>query len=300
MRGSALTLGCCAVVMMVEGLSLAQGGGTPALAARPAWRPPGVVFVKEPVYDTTPPTLPLSLNAPAILIFSKQNGYAEQKQVLASDLALVEMAEREGWSYFVTENGAVFNAEQLKHFQAVVWNNTSGDVLTPAQRDAFKSYMEGGGGFVGIHGAGGDPSYAWKWYVDTLIGAQFIGIATGPQFTQATIKVEDRNDPATRLLPENWSRVDEWYSFAASPRAKVHVLAAVDESTYSPRAGAKDLRMGDHPVVWKHCVGSGRAFYSALGHAANTYDEPLHLAMLRGAIEWAAGVAGEGCPAGKK
>ena len=254
-------------------------------------------MVKEPIYDATPPTLPMSLNVPAILIFCKQNGYSEQDQVLASNLALVEMAEREGWSYFVTENAAVFNAEQLKHFQAVVWNNTSGDLLTPSQREAFKTYIEGGGGFVGIHGAGGDPVYAWRWYVDTLIGAQFIGIANGPQFQQAMIKVEDRNDPATRLLPKNWSRVDEWYSFAASPRAKVHVLAAVDESTYSPMAGTKDLRMGDHPVVWKHCVGSGRVFYSALGHATSTYEEPLHLALLRGGIEWAAGLAGEGCPA---
>jgi uncharacterized protein len=253
-------------------------------------------MVRQPIYDTVAPTLPMSLRSPAILIFSKQNGYSEQKQVLASDLALVEMAEREGWSYFVTDNAAVFNAEQLKQFQAVVWNNTSGDLLTEDQRQAFKNYMEGGGGFVGVHGAGGDPTYSWKWYVDTLIAAQFIGIASSPQFQQATIKVEDLSDPATRLLPAEWSRVDEWYSFAASPRGKVHVLASVDEGTYSARAGGKDLRMGDHPVVWKHCVGQGRAFYSALGHSVGSYEEPLHLALLQGGIEWAAGVAGEGCP----
>jgi uncharacterized protein len=281
---------------MMDG-ALSQGQVAGSAAKKPAWQPSGRVMVKQPIYDTTAPTLPMSLRSPAILIFSKQNGYSEQKQVLASDLALVNMAEREGWSYFATDNAAVFNAEQLKQFQAVVWNNTSGDLLTEDQRQAFKSYMEGGGGFVGIHGAGGDPTYTWRWYVDTLIGAQFVGIAQNPQFQQATIKVEDSGDPATRLLPPEWSRVDEWYSFAASPREKVHVLAAVDETTYSARAGAKDLRMGDHPVVWKHCVGRGRAFYSALGHTVDSYEEPLHLAMLQGGIAWAAGVAGDSCPA---
>jgi type 1 glutamine amidotransferase len=55
-------------------------------------------------------------------------------------------------------------------------------------------------------------------------------------------------------------------------------------------------RMGaDHPIVWKHCVGRGRAFYSALGHTPSAYQEPLHLRMLEGAIAWAAGQAGEGC-----
>jgi uncharacterized protein len=274
-----------------------QGAGARAAApARPGWQVRGASNVRTPVYDTVQPTLPFVMDAPAILIFSKTNGFRDEKAMLASNMALLEMAEREGWSYFVTENAAVFNPEQLRQFQAVVWNNTSGDVLTQEQREAFKDYIEGGGGFVGIHGAGGDPQYAWRWYVERLIGAQFIGHPSGPQFQQATVRIEDTNDPATRLLGEEWQRVDEWYSFAASPREKVHVLATLDERTYSPMGGQRDLRMGkDHPIIWKHCVGKGRAFYSALGHSAGTYEEPLHLAMLRGAIAWAAGLEGEGC-----
>jgi type 1 glutamine amidotransferase len=45
----------------------------------------------------------------------------------------------------------------------------------------------------------------------------------------------------------------------------------------------------DHPIVWKRYVGRGRAFYSALGHTASSYQEPPHLKMLEGAIAWAAG-----------
>src|SRR5207237_944188 len=154
----------------------------------------------------------------------------------------------------------------------------SGDVLTPAQRDAFKTWLEQGGGFVGLHGAGGDPDYAWKWYVDTLIGAQFVGHTMGPQFQRARLEIVDHDHPAMRRLGANWVRTDEWYSFSSSPRAKGYrVLARLDERTYTPSmkmlpfTAGKNLRMGDdHPMVWVHCVGDGRVFYSALGHQASS------------------------------
>ena len=123
----------------------------------------------------------------------------------------------------------------------------------------------------------------------------------GPQFQQATVRIEDSAHPATRALGTSWTRTDEWYSFASSPRAKgYHVLASLDESTYRPVMdirvlGAKDIRMGDHPIIWTHCVGQGRVFYSALGHSASTYAEPKHLELLEGALAWAAGLEGPGC-----
>jgi type 1 glutamine amidotransferase len=281
-------------ILLVAACGMAVAQSSVPVGQRPS-RQTGVLFVKTPIYDTVQPTLPFNLDKPAILIFSKTNGFREEKAMLASDIALVDIAEAEGWSYFVTENAAVFNPEQLKRFQVVVWNNTSGDLLTEEQRAAFKSYVEGGGGFVGVHGAGGDPKYEWKWYVDTLIGAQFVGHPMGPQFQQATVKVEVADDPAMKKLPASWSRVDEWYSFAASPRGKVEVLASLDEGTYSPKSPDRDLKMGDHPIIWKHCVGKGRVFYSALGHSASAYAEPMYLEVLRGAIAWAAGVEGKGC-----
>jgi uncharacterized protein len=251
-------------------------------------------------YETVPPMLPEQLDATAILIFSKTNGFRDDAAIKAATLALIDICKRRGWSSVVTDNAAVFNAEQLRRFKAIVWNNTSGDVLTADQRAAFKAYMEKGLGFVGIHGAGGDPKYRWRWYVDTLIGAQFIGHPMGPQLQQATLHIEDATNPATRELGDTWVRTDEWYSFAHDPRGKgMHVLATVDENTYSPVMSLlfiqKDLRMGDHPIIWLHCIGTGRAFYSALGHAASTYSEPKHLKLLEGAMAWATGLEGTAC-----
>ena len=254
-------------------------------------------------YEIVPPILPDRLSPIAVLIFSKTNGFRDDEAIEAATTALIGISKRRGWSAVVTDNAAVFNPEQLRRFRAIIWNNTSGDVLTTAQRASFKAYMESGGGFVGVHGAGGDPKYQWRWYVDRLIGAQFIGHPIGPQFQQATMHIEDSTNPATRTLGETWIRTDEWYSFATNPRGKgMHILATVDENTYSPVMSLplmhKNLRMGDHPVVWIHCLGDGRAFYSAIGHAASTYSEPKHIQLLEGGIAWAAGLEGTHCQNG--
>ena len=259
-------------------------------------------------YETVPPKLPDSLGPKAILIFSKTNGFRDDEQIRAGNAAVAAIARRQGWSYYITENAAVFNPTQLGRFQAVVWDSVSGDVLTPQQRADFKAWLEQGGGFVGLHGAGGDPSYKWKWYVDELIGTQFIGHTLNPHIQQATLVIEDGQHPATRGLGSTWVRSDEWYSFAASPRSKgYHVLVSIDESSYRPVEGMipfmkpKSIAMGkDHPMVWSHCVGRGRAIYSALGHTASSYAEPKHLQLIEGAISWAAGYAGTGCANGAR
>ena len=257
-------------------------------------------------YDKVAPKLP-ALQQPAILIFSKTNGFRDGNQITTGNAALEKIAKDKGWSSFTTENAAVFNAQQLRQFKAVVWNSTSGDVLSLEQRSAFKSWLEAGGGFVGLHGAGGDPTYKWKWYAEDLIGTNFIGHTISPQIQPAKLVIEDESHPATKGLGREWQRSDEWYSFGSSVRAKgYHVLVSIDESSYSPREKMplivdKDIRMGkDHPMVWTHCVGNGRAFYSALGHRAEAYAEPKHLEMIGGAIGWAAGLEGPVCVDGKE
>lgn len=263
-----------------------------ALIAPTAWR----VLHGVDVYETAPPTLPAALPRPAILVFSKTNGFRDEEQIKAANAMFREVGQAKGWSVVVTENGAVFNPAQLSHFQAVVWNSVSGDVLTPPQRQAFKDYLEGGGGFVGVHGAGGDPSYRWRWYVEDLIGAQFIGHTMWPHEQPGTLHVAAPAHPVMAGLPKVWPRREEWYSFDRSVRAKGYqVLLTLDEATYQPHGlFREDIAMGaDHPMVWTHCVGQGRALYSALGHFAASYAEPLHRLLLTNAAAWAAGLTGD-------
>ena len=107
-------------------------------------------FVGMKAYETTPPVLPPNLGTPTILIFSKTNGFRDDAQIQAANHALEAIARRQGWSSLTTENAAVFNPAQLARFKAVVWNSTSGDNLTLQQRADFKTWLEQGGGFVGL------------------------------------------------------------------------------------------------------------------------------------------------------
>jgi type 1 glutamine amidotransferase len=189
----------------------------------------------------------------------------------------------------------------LAEFDVVVWFQVSGDVLGEAQRAALLEWAEAGGGFLGIHGTGGDMSYAWSDHVDRLVRAQFVGHPMGPQFQQGEVRLESPQHPVLRGLPAAWSREDEWYSFAESPRGDgVDVLMTLDEGSYQPRMKIgfyeKDLSMGDdHPVVWAHCIGRGRAVYSALGHLPAAYTEPEHLDLLGNALLWLAERPRDGC-----
>ncbi len=194
------------------------------LAAIPVTHDDAVARCKR--YDQTPPALPKEIAHPAILVFSKSNGFKDVPSVNGAVAALKEMSERRHWNLVLEDNAAVFNAKQLKRFDAVLWNNVSGDVLTIPQRAAFKAYIEKGGGFAALHGSGGDPYTDWDWYADTSSALRFLSHPMSPQFQNAKVRVDDPKSPITQNLQPEWTMQDEWYSFRSNPRKNgSHVFA---------------------------------------------------------------------------
>jgi cytochrome c len=185
-----------------------------------------------------------------------------------------------------TEDPERLTDTALAQYRVVVFLSTTGDILDPEQKAALERYIRSGGGFVGIHSAS-DTEYHWPWY-GRLVGAWF---ASHPQIQHATIRIEDADHPSTKGLPSSWERTDEWYNFRSDPRGAVHVLASLDESTYTGGA------MGsDHPIAWCQNVDGGRSWYTAMGHTRESYAEPLFRLHLWGGIESAAGIAGDCSP----
>lgn len=251
--------------------------------------------LRFPSYDEQPPTLE-PLARPAVLVFSKTNGFIHREAIPAAQALLQHLGQAHGWTVYQTDNAAIHNAADLARFDAIVWNNVSGDVLLPAQREALQQYLAQGGGFVGLHATGGDPHYDWEWQPQSLIRAQFIGHPMWPQFQQATLRVQQPADAIVQHLNNHSDWVDEWYSFRAPPTG-VQVLLDIDEHSYQPEVLGIDLRMGaQHPLVWKHCIGKGRVFYSALGHLAATYADPRYQQVLAQAITWAMHPNAKACP----
>lgn len=235
-------------------------------------------------------------DAPSVLVYSATSGWRHDS-IGESWAALAAIASESGWSMTFTEDPAWFEADRLSGFDTVVWALATGDTLSDAQKASFRGFVEQGGGYVGLHSAG-DASHTWPWYARELIGATFIGHPLEPGVRSGTVAIEDAGHPATAHLPARWHRNDEWYSFDGSVRGRFHVLATLDESTYVPGHwnDGVALAMGDdHPIAWSRCVGEGRAFYTALGHTAESYDEPAMRQHIAGGIAWS---LGEGdCPA---
>ncbi len=242
-------------------------------------------------YDNERPQFNLPKGQRHLLLFEKINGFKDEPSVNAARAALTDMAKRKGWALAVTDKGGAINPKTLQKFDAVIWNNISGDVLTLSQRKALQNYLKTGGGFVAFHGSAGDPAYFWDWYADSLLGARFKGHPMAPQFQDARVAVANPAHPIAKGLPGEWVMNDEWYSFRNNPRAAgANVVLTLDESTYKPDGMMKqDLRMGsDHPLAWTNCIGKGRMFYSAIGHRPETYSQPQHVTLLENAIDWAA------------
>ena len=175
----------------------------------------------------------------------------------------------------------------LKKYAAIVFLNTPSEALNEAQRKHFQDYIHAGGGFVGIHMAVATKR-EWPWY-EKLAGRSF---RIHPYVQTAVLNIVDRNFPATMGLPDRWVWTDEWYEFDEALVPDLHVVMAVDESTYDPRKIWPDQHaegMGAfHPIAWYHVFEGGRCFVTALGHMPELYRDQNFLDHLYGGIYWAA------------
>ncbi|MEU8024539.1 ThuA domain-containing protein [Micromonospora haikouensis] len=228
---------------------------------------------------TTPATPASAADAPYdVLVFSKTAGFRHDSIAVGTQ-AIRELGAANSFTVTATEDAAQFTTANLARFEAVIFLNTTGDVLNDSQQAAFESYIGAGGGYVGVHSAA-DTEYNWPFY-GNLVGAWF---ASHPAIQQARVKVEDRAHAATAHLGQTWTRTDEWYDFRTNARSTAHVLASLDESSYS--GGAMG---GDHPHAWCKTYSGGRSFYTGGGHSQSSYSEAAFRSHLLGGIRYAAG-----------
>lgn len=242
-------------------------------------------------HDSVAPEIPSGLSSPAVLLFTKTNAFRHKEGIRGGVEAVESIAARGGWDVFHTENGAVFNEGDLARFAAVVFLNASGDMLNAEQEVAFQDWLHAGGAWLGIHAAGDSSHLGWQWYRDNLIGADFTAHIMDPQFQRATVVLENQDHPVLEGLPDIWHHEEEWYSWETSPRFEgFTILATLDEDSYTPvmkfMGKEQDLSMGDHPVVWSNCIGSGRSVYFAMGHKAEAFEQPQVRRPIVNSLEW--------------
>ncbi len=214
---------------------------------------------------------------PSVLLFSKTKSFRHES-IETGRVALQSYFDHHGMSSTISEDSSVFTDEGLQHFDAIVFFQTSGNVLDSLQQIAFVKYIQSGKGFVGIHAAS-DTEYDWPWY-GKLVGAYF---ANHPNIQEHFIQKVDTAHVSCKHLPDRWKRTDEVYNFVQLPDS-VNVLLTADESTFD--GGTH----GDyHPMAWYHLYDGGRAFYTALGHTVESYQDTMLLEHIYQAIVWASG-----------
>ncbi|MFF1712602.1 ThuA domain-containing protein [Streptomyces sp. NPDC058268] len=219
-----------------------------------------------------------------VLVFSKTAGFRHDS-IPEGIAAIKELGAANGFTVDATEDAKAFTAKNLARYDAVIWLSTTGDVLDGKQQAAFEGYIKKGGGYVGVHAAA-DTEYDWPFY-GGLAGAYF---QSHPAIQPAKVRVEDHGHPSTAHLPGIWDRTDEWYNYRSNPRDRAHVLASLDESSYT--GGSMS---GDHPIAWCQDYQGGRSFYTGSGHTKESFADPAYRTHLLGGIRWATGAVQADC-----
>lgn len=205
-----------------------------------------------------------------------------------------------------TQDSNLINADSLKPYRIVVWNNVMRNVLSGTQQKAFQAYMERGGGYLGFHAAATNRRL-WPWYVDDFLGGDNYAqdhIAWGTSVIYAdTVTRAGRTLGAEHAImkgvPRNAPHYGEWYWWNPNPADNPAITVL---QWYQPRPIDKAWPQA-LPLSWCREVGDGpakgRMFYTQASHESALYREAWYQAMVANAVRWVAeagstGVRGTG------
>jgi cytochrome c len=217
----------------------------------------------------------------SVLIFSKTAGWVHDS-IPEGVAAVTRLVEQKGLTAVATDDATIFTDEKLQDMAALVFVNTTGDILNSQQQLAMERYIQAGGGFVGIHAASDtERDGGWHWY-QRLVGAEFKSHPGDPSNVQnAKVKVVASDHVSTQGLPREFTIADEWYDFTKLSDLR-HDLLVVDERTY--QGGTHGAY---HPIAWYHDFDGGRSFYTGLGHTKQTFKNNWFVEHLSGGLEYA-------------
>ena len=213
-----------------------------------------------------------------IAFYTGKNDQAHVSFVHESNQWFSEMSAKHRFSYESTNDWTKLNHEYISNFQVIIFLDTRPDA--PDQRKAFQEYMEKGGAFMGFHFSAfaltpsGYPQN-WDWYHNQFLGSGEYGSNTWRP-TSAILKVEDRNHPATKHLPEKFkSQPNEWYRWKNDLRNNpdIKILCSIDSTSFPLGTGPKLYEIwhsGYYPVVWTNT--KYRMIYINMGHNDIDYE----------------------------
>ena len=253
-----------------------------------------------------------------VLVLCKAAGWVHTSIPLAAKMVEYLGDKTGAWMTTITYDPAEINAENLKQYDAIFLDSTTGQFLddpkdetaTQARRQALLDFVKGGKGLVGIHAAtdsyhtsprrsssgeaAAAPTGTWPEF-NEMIGGFFKFHWTYP--TLIPVKIDDPNSPLTSMFPaRGYVIVDETYTFAQDSfsRKRVHVLTSINYKKMSAEDKAREPEAtrrtdGDYALSYIQHVGNGRVFYEAHGHDESVYSLRPFVAHMLAGIQYALG-----------
>jgi type 1 glutamine amidotransferase len=217
-----------------------------------------------------------------------EHGGVHQPFVEAAKLWLQKEAISDNFAIDYVEDTKLIDDSYLSRYQLFIQLNYPPYNWQPTAAAAFTNAIERGSiGWIGFHHAtllgefDGFPM--WPWFSQFMGDIRFMKYI--PTFVSGTVNVDAPGHPAMKHIPRHFTiENEEWYTWSQSPRRNVHVLASVDERTYSPDSSVK---MGDHPVVWSNEHVKARNIYIFMGHHPELFQNSAFTALFHNSILWA-------------
>ncbi len=229
-----------------------------------------------------PPKAPKKPTAPkdsgdAVKFKAEQEKFEAAMKTYADEEAKFKQEEKE---YSARQKAVLaerMSLESLKGYDAVIFANTTGELPLP-DRQGFLDWIKSGRGFVGMHSAT-DTLGQFMPYVECING-NFDGHPWGGG-TLCTFVNHETSHPTVSMYPPSFQWKDEIYQYKLFKPDSVRVLLSLDMSKTRPQ-------MPYHvPVAWVREYGSGRIFYTNLGHNDATWLDGQYQAHILAGIRYA-------------
>lgn len=214
--------------------------------------------------------------AKKVLVYTKTLGWRHQS-IETGVKTIEEFGSKHNFEVTHTEDSLHFSQQDLRQYNAIVFLNTTGNVLDLKAQSAFEKYIQGGGSFLGVHAAA-DTEYNWPWY-GKLVGGYFESHPNNPNIREAQLIKKDQH-ASTNHLKKITKISDEWYNYK-NLNSKIQPVLMLDETSYEGGTNGNF-----HPISWYHKYDGGKAFYTGLGHPKEAYSNPIFKKHLEEALLW--------------
>jgi len=220
-----------------------------------------------------------------VLIYSLTKGFRHGDAIQKGNPIMEQIAKDLGYDCVASEDPAVFDAEKVKQWDLIIFNNCTGGLnpQEPERRQALMARIKAGAGFMGFHSAT-DCNYQWPEY-GQMINGYFSG---HPWHQEVRSRVEEPDHPLMKPFKGGPFVIrDEIYQFRNYARSAVKVLMSIDNSSVDVNRGNRKDR--DYAICWIRPWEKGRVFYNAHGHAGNVFEDKVFQEHIKLAMQWAIG-----------